>query len=126
MPNEIPLELVLVENLNYGRCHLKRRLISLGLLNYYCANPECGLTEWLGKPISLQLDHINGVNNDNRLENLRLLCPNCHSQTDTYSGKKSNIRSRNKKNCVLIAAVLSYPGRFVVKVVLQNNILSLK
>lgn len=46
--------------------------------------------EWLGKKISLQLDHINGINNDNRIENLRFLCPNCHSQTDTFGGKNKN------------------------------------
>lgn len=49
---------------------------------------ECGLTtHWRGKPISLEIDHRNGVDRDNRLENLRFLCPNCHSQTETYRGK---------------------------------------
>jgi 5-methylcytosine-specific restriction endonuclease McrA len=47
----------------------------------------CGISEWHGKPITLQLDHINGINNDNRYENLRLICPNCHSQTITYAGR---------------------------------------
>lgn len=44
--------------------------------------------EWQGTYLSLQVDHINGINNDNRFENIRLLCPNCHSQTDTFAGKK--------------------------------------
>mgnify|MGYP000848188717 FL=1 len=65
---------------------LKNRLIKAGKLENKCS--ECELTEWRGKPLSLQLDHVNGVNNDNRLSNLRLLCPNCHSQTETYAGKK--------------------------------------
>lgn len=69
--------------LNIAR--LKKRLISQGILEYKCA--ICGLKEWQNKPISLQLDHINGNNNDHRIENLRLLCPNCHSQTITFAGK---------------------------------------
>ena len=44
---------------------------------------------WLDEPITLQLDHINGINNDHRIENLRILCPNCHSQTSTYAGKNN-------------------------------------
>jgi len=47
----------------------------------------CGINEWRGMPLVLRLDHINGVNDDYRLENLRLLCPNCDSQTDTYCGR---------------------------------------
>ncbi|MBX9580218.1 MAG: HNH endonuclease [Gemmataceae bacterium] len=48
---------------------------------------RCGISEWQGCPLSLHLDHVNGVNNDNRLENLRFLCPNCHSQTESYCKK---------------------------------------
>ena len=84
--NRVSLDIVLVENSNYNRSHLKRRLVESGLLEYKCSS--CGIVDvWNNKPISLQLDHINGVNNDNRLENLRFLCPNCHSQTETYCGK---------------------------------------
>ena len=67
---------------------LKKRILQEGLIEYKCS--ECGITEWNGKPIVLQLDHINGDNRDHRLENLRLLCPNCHSQTETYSRKKKH------------------------------------
>lgn len=79
---------ILCENSTYNSNNsLKRRLLKEGLKENRCENPECGITEWLGKPIVLQLHHINGVNNDNRLENLQLLCPNCHSQTDNFAGK---------------------------------------
>ncbi len=79
-----------------GRGHVKGRLIRAGLLTNRCE--ECGITEWLGKRLTMQLDHINGVKNDNRLANLRMLCPNCHSQTDTYSGKNMRLR-RLQENC---------------------------
>ena len=78
---------ILVENSTYlNTNHLKERLIKEGLLEYKCE--ICGNTgEWNGSPLSLQLDHKNGNHTDNRIENLRLLCPNCHSQTDTFSTK---------------------------------------
>ena len=64
---------------------LKKRLLKEGILERKCSC--CGLTEWLGKPIPIELDHINGDNANNSLTNLRLLCPNCHALTDTYRGK---------------------------------------
>ena len=80
------LEEILVENSSYANIsRLKQRLINEGKMEYKCQ--KCGISEWLGNPLTLQLDHINGVNNDHRLTNLRFLCPNCHSQTDTYAGK---------------------------------------
>ena len=50
--------------------------------------------EWCGQPLTLQLDHVNGRYDDNRLENLRWLCPNCHSQTPTFAGRGSVRRVR--------------------------------
>ena len=68
-----------------NRKHIKMRLLSAGLLTNSCQS--CGLADWLGQPLNMHLDHVNGVRNDNRLENLRMLCPNCHSQTPTYGGR---------------------------------------
>ena len=87
LKNKKPLTEILAEKSKYTNTHcLKRRLVKEGILDYICSN--CGISSWQGKPISLHLDHINGINNDHRLENLRILCPNCHSQTPTYAGKK--------------------------------------
>ena len=87
---KIPLFTILVENSNYlGTSRIKKRLIKEGLKEDKCE--ICGISEWQGKPLSLQLHHINGVNNDHRIENLQILCPNCHTQTDNYGSK--NIKS---------------------------------
>lgn len=103
----VSLSEVLVEGSSYNRYNLKKRLIEQGMLIYQCV--ECGLSEWRGKPISLQLDHINGVNDDNRLENLQLLCPNCHSQTATFCRKKveaKSVESRKTGSCVDCGAAI--------------------
>lgn len=82
----IPLEEILIVNSKYtSTSSLKKRLLKVKLLEYKCN--RCGLQEWLGEKLSLQLEHKNGINTDNRLENLCLLCPNCHSQTETFAGK---------------------------------------
>lgn len=81
------LEDILIENSPYGNINrLKQRILKAGLLKYECH--ECGNKgEWNGKPLTLQLEHKNGKHNDHRISNLCFLCPNCHSQTDTYSGR---------------------------------------
>lgn len=116
-----PLDEILTENSSYASTNnLKQRLIKEGILQNRCY--ECGLMEWRGKPVALHLDHKNGINNDNRKENLQLLCPNCHSQTPTFAGK--NIRKiqwpsdkelleavSRDKSCTPIAQVLGIkPG----------------
>ena len=81
-----PLEEILVAGRSTSSSSkLKKRLIATGLKDWKCE--ICGLTEWNGEPIPLELDQVNGRSDDNRLENLRLVCPNCHAQTPTYRGK---------------------------------------
>jgi len=70
---------------------LRRRLVKAGLKPAHCE--ACGLDTWRGAPLPLELDHINGENTDNRLENLRILCPNCHSVTETWCNKKTSRRT---------------------------------
>lgn len=84
---------LLKPNCKHNRNCLRRFIISNKLLPYKC--DICGTVEWNGKTLSLELDHINGINNDNRLENLRFLCPNCHSQTTTY-GSRNKQRNESK------------------------------
>ena len=68
-----------------SRASVRKKILKDQLIPYQCG--ICELKEWNGKQLSLHLDHINGKNGDHRLENLRFLCPNCHSQTDTYTGR---------------------------------------
>jgi hypothetical protein len=84
---KIPTEKILVKDSTYTSTNtLKKRLFKEGLLEEKCN--ACGMgTEWQGKFISLQLDHKDGDRCNNQLDNLRILCPNCHSQTDSFAGK---------------------------------------
>ena len=84
-----PFDEVLVENSTYSRGNLKARLLKYNLVDNICAICRCEPMH-NGRALVLVLDHKNGIHNDNRIENLRMLCPNCNSQTDTFSG-------RNKK-----------------------------
>ena len=82
----IPLSEILIENSTYSRTHLKNRLLKIGIKKNVCE--LCGQDEnWHGKKITLILDHVNGVYNDNRLENLRIVCPNCETTLETHCGK---------------------------------------
>jgi hypothetical protein len=71
-----------------NRWSLKRRLIADGIKEERCE--ACGIAEWLGAPLPMTLHHVNGVRDDNRLENLQILCPNCHALTDSWGGRKSS------------------------------------
>lgn len=108
-PKRTPNELIFVKDSTVDRKTARKFLLREKLIPYNCA--LCNLSEvWNNKPITLQLDHINGVSNDHRVDNLRWLCPNCHSQTDTYGGRKVKIfkvcsgcggprKSKKSKHC---------------------------
>lgn len=80
-----PIEDYLSNTVNITSHDLRKRLISEGIKEAKCE--ACALSTWCGKPIPLELDHIDGNSKDNALKNLRILCPNCHAQTPTYRGK---------------------------------------
>lgn len=105
-PCTIPLEQILVKDSDYagGFHRLKSRLFRADILKEECS--ECGLREWRGKKLSLELDHKNGNRTDNRKENLRILCPNCHSQTPTYRGRNKRKKQILPVNIAEIAKVL--------------------
>ena len=84
-----------VENGDSSTGNIKKRIIAYNLMPYACVG-DCVLNgiidpEWAGHPITLHLDHENGIRNDHRLTNLRFLCPNCHSQTETYCGRNKRL-----------------------------------
>lgn len=86
---------VFVRESSYPRHRLKERILAGKMIDYRCAC--CGIgPEWNGKPMPLILDHINGKNNDNRLDNLRFVCSNCDTQLPTYKSK--NI-GKNMESC---------------------------
>jgi Zn finger protein HypA/HybF involved in hydrogenase expression len=95
-------EEIFKENSEYGQMtRIKYKLINNYNWKYECSN--CKLSEWMKQKIPLEIDHINGIHTDNRIENLRLLCPNCHALTDTYKSKNiknkqhsKNIKENNK------------------------------
>lgn len=88
-----PLDEILVENSEYENTKwLAQRIVREGVLERHCY--ECGLTEWRGRPMPLELDHINGNRRDNRRENHRFLCPNCHALTPTFRGLNATAAKR--------------------------------
>jgi DNA-binding CsgD family transcriptional regulator len=91
-PHALPLDELLVAGVYRSRFNLKLRLVKAGVKQKLCES--CGIASWNGQRISLALHHVNGDRHDNRLENLQLLCPNCHSQTETYAGRNGHSRLR--------------------------------
>lgn len=85
-----PLQKILAE----GKCRtsIKRRLLEAKILHNVC--DLCGISEWRGQHLAIQIDHRNGVRDDHRLQNLRMLCPNCHSQTETFAARNRKKQSR--------------------------------
>lgn len=126
----------LVKGSKVSSFKLKNRLLREGYKEYKCE--KCKNTEWYGKPIPLELHHINGDNTDNRLENLQILCPNCHSFTDTYGGKNQKLNKRKelsneekdeiirksstKESIKCVAKETSHSERTVKKVLSANSI----
>lgn len=80
-----PLSAVLDVNSSLSTANVRKRLLNNKIKSNVCE--ICGISEWNGIPIVCELHHINGDSTDNRIENLQMLCPNCHSQTDNYCGK---------------------------------------
>ena len=78
---------VFSENSTVNGLYVKNILLKESIIENKCS--KCGIDEWIGEEIVLEIDHINGNNRDNRIENLRLLCPNCHSQTSNWRGRNA-------------------------------------
>lgn len=94
-PSKRALSDILLENSYYNSNRLKRRLLEEKYFERKCYN--CNLTKWLNGEIPLELEHKNGINNDNRIENLTLLCPNCHALTPNYRGRNLLNKVNSKK-----------------------------
>lgn len=91
----LPLDTLLAVGPLRNRGVVKKGLVRAGLKDGRCE--ECGIHEWRGRSLSLALHHVNGDGCDNRLDNLRLLCPNCHSQTDNFAGRGVRRRARSQR-----------------------------
>ena len=86
VPPRVPLKEILEgKHPHFQTFKLKNRLLKEGYIANKCS--VCGITEWNKSPLNMELDHIDGDRTNHRLNNLRMLCPNCHAQTETYRAK---------------------------------------
>lgn len=99
-PTKKALPEILVNGSRATSAYLRKRLLKAELLKNQCSMCPQG-PYWNGKPLTLQLDHINGDSSDNRIENLRIVCPNCHTQTKTFTGANRSSRYRRQENLCL-------------------------
>jgi Zn finger protein HypA/HybF involved in hydrogenase expression len=113
-PKRFDLNAALTENSSSSRKRVKQQLIRDGLLENKCSKCNC-LPEWDGNPLVLILDHTNGINNDNRPENLRLLCPNCNSQTATFCRGAFKKRKSVSTEALIDALRASSSGKEALK-----------
>ena len=95
--NEIPFGEVFKKGTHYSSSLLRNKLIKSGIKTFEKCE-ECGITEWNGKPIVIQLHHKDGDSSNNELDNIAELCPNCHSQTENYSRKKNRTIIKNPED----------------------------
>lgn len=113
------------ENTKHSGQNIIDRLINGKFKEYKCE--ECGLTEWNNKPIRLQIHHINGIHTDNRLENLQILCPNCHTQTDTYAANNKNkvkingFKVLKRRNEILNNEISTFKEKDIAKVEIKEK-----
>lgn len=98
----VRIELAKLLETSRSRSAIKRRLLRDGILKNECS--RCGISEWQEKPICIQIDHINGINDDYRIENLRMLCANCHSLTPTHGRRNVGRKNRSEGISFLLAA----------------------
>lgn len=117
--NKIPLSEIMVENSSYCNTKgLKIKLIRNKILEYSCE--KCGNKGmWMEEKLTLQIEHKNGNNKDNRLENLCFLCPNCHSQTKTYAGRNSG--AKKNRICINCKGSTKGKGKICLQCVYKNQ-----
>jgi Zn finger protein HypA/HybF involved in hydrogenase expression len=107
---ETPNEKVFCENSTFTKSHLREKIIKYNLIEYKCSICNM-LPVWNDQILTLQVDHVNGINNDHRLVNLRFLCPNCHSQTNNYAGANTVNRKKQDKNKYICSNCFSYKSK---------------